>query len=86
MERQIAVAVQSLQSNTTDATNHYKEKQLMQTLKNMDDSYFVTLQGSYNMWQEVLHISFFSTLIAAYIVASCAALTRNCTYVRGCGL
>lgn len=53
MERQIAVAIQSLQNNTTDATNHHKEKQLMQVLKNMDDSYFATLQGSYNMWQEV---------------------------------
>eukprot|EP01032_Pedospumella_encystans_P008122 gene8122-9674_t len=58
MERQIAVAIQSLQSNPTDIASHHKEQQLMQALKNMDDSYFVTLQGSYNMWQEIFsHMS-----------------------------
>lgn len=62
MERQIAVAIQSLQNNTTDATNHHKEKLLMQTLKNMDDSYFVTLQGTYNMWQEVRTLKDKSTM------------------------
>ncbi len=55
METQIAIALQSVQSSTTEALNHQKEKQLMQALKNMDDSYFVTLQGSYNMWQEVYY-------------------------------
>lgn len=60
MERQVGVAMESLQNrNSTTGINDNKsrtqdkEKHLMQALKGMDDSYLVTLEGSYNMWQEV---------------------------------
>lgn len=56
MEKQIGAAVQSIRSNannTSSSSGADMEKQLVQVLKKMDDSYFVTLQGSYNMWQEV---------------------------------
>lgn len=57
MDRQIQSALQVLTSsksgaNGTDNTADI-EKRLMGALKNLSDSHFVTLFGSYNIWQEV---------------------------------
>jgi hypothetical protein len=55
-ERQIAVAMQLLhgQGDAAALGAQGLEGKLQGVLKGLDDAHFVTLQGSYNIWQEVM--------------------------------
>ena len=57
MDRQILAAAQRLRGGGEDSNSAAgmgdMEKQLVAVLKNLEESFFVTLHGSYNIWQEV---------------------------------
>lgn len=54
MASQIAMAVGQLQASGQELTPSAElEKRLQVLLKSMNESYFVVLTGSYNIWQEV---------------------------------
>jgi hypothetical protein len=57
-ERQIAVAMQLLhgQGDASALGAQGLESKLQGVLKGLDDAHFITLQGSYNIWQEVQRI------------------------------
>jgi hypothetical protein len=73
-ERQIAVAMQLLhgQGDASALGAQGLESKLQGVLKGLDDAHFVTLQGSYNIWQEVRRMP---CLPLARITQKC-----NCKY------
>lgn len=52
MARQIALAMRDLQLTGAGGGDEL-ERRLQSVLKGMDEAHFVTLTGSYNIWQEV---------------------------------
>ena len=53
MEHQISTALHSLHSSADGVDGLDMEGKIQALLKNMDDSQFIVLRGSYNIWQEV---------------------------------
>jgi len=63
----MALQIIEEQSEQIDGDNlpYDTEMKLASTLKNLDDSHFIVLQGSYNVWQEV-----FSHMVDSFLLQS----------------
>lgn len=65
MDHQIATALQKLHSSgggDAAMASIGIEQKLQGLLKNMEEVYFVTLLGSYNIWQEVSEVGLYTYL------------------------